>query len=478
MRSQILQLRQALDDQKVSARQLVEQLQARARAFAFTNFLLATNPHINDEAKAFDVNKATAPHLLAGIPYMLKDNVSTKDIVTTGGSLFLKNYVPPFDATLYRKLQQTNALLYGKTNMDEFGLGGTGTFSAYGHVLHPVDQERSAGGSSSGSAVAVATGAVAFAIGTDTGDSIRRPASLCGVVGYKPTYGRISRFGVYPYAPSLDTVGTFTTSVCDAAIVVDAISGFDENDYSSQQTTPDLYVSLQTAQPKRYRLAYAKNLEPLMTKPFADVWQQLKTALLNADIELVPVAANMDLLHAIDPTYKIISYAEATSCYASFTGIPFGTHCPGKSYEAVAAAARDSLFGAQLKRRFTIGSFALKRENYEKYYLKSQAVRTRLNDHLTTLLTGVDGLITLGASSFAARVDDIVANKAPTNLIDDFLQLANFSGAPSITLPFAKNAQGLSLGLNLMAKPFADAQLLQIALKCEQLLDAWGSFSV
>lgn len=260
MRSLILDLHRKLFNNEISPKKLVSQSLRKAKKFKYTNFLLAKT---DTSAKAFasNFNKTEISRsYLSCIPYVLKDNVSTQGILTTGGSAFLKNYVPPYDATVYSLLNRANAVLIGKANMDEFGLGGTGSFSAYGVVCHPFNKKRIAGGSSSGSAVAVASGVVPFAIGTDTGDSIRRPASFCGVVGYKPTYGLISRYGVFPYAPSLDHVGTFTTTVADAAIVADALISYDEKDFSSTKFDKKLFDSL-LAPVREVRIGYPQNIE-------------------------------------------------------------------------------------------------------------------------------------------------------------------------------------------------------------------------
>lgn len=203
---------------------------------------------------------------MAYIPYSLKDNISTKGITTTGGSRFLEHYIPPYDATVYKILENLNALMVAKVNMDEFGLGGTGLYSGFGYTHHPISKKYAPGGSSSGSAISVANNSVVFSVATDTGDSVRRPASLVGIVGFKPTYGSISRYGVYPYAPSMDHVAIFTRNVIDVAIVTDALSQFDPKDFTSQKRSKSLLNHLlePDLNQKKIRLGYYKNLEPYM----------------------------------------------------------------------------------------------------------------------------------------------------------------------------------------------------------------------
>lgn len=479
MKSKIIDLNQKLKSNKLTAKKLIKSSLRSCKKFKKTNFLINVN---NVEslrlAKHLYNEETLSKSFLACIPYVLKDNISTKNIITTGGSKFLENYVPPYDATVYSLLKKTNAILLAKGNLDEFGLGGTGSFSAYGIVSNPFQHKHIAGGSSSGCAVAVASGTVPFAIGTDTGDSIRRPASFCGIVGYKPTYGLISRYGVYPYAPSLDHVGIFANTVADVAIVGDEIIAYDENDFSSQKFNKSLFANLEKPIQK-FKIGFPENLENFMSEEVITCWNKFKYLLRNANVELVPLQLDMELINAIDPIYKIISYSEAVSCYSSFTGIPFGKHLDGQNYEEVTGNARDLLFGEQLKRRFTIGSFALKKENFDKYFLKSKLVRTKLINHFNELIKDVDVIMSVGASSVAPLIKDVLENKKQlSNVIDDFLQISNFAGAPSITIPFAQNYKNLFLGVNFTAAQFNDDLLLKIAYEIENLINMKGIINV
>lgn len=477
MHSFILDLHEKLIQKKTNPKVLVAKSLKTIKKFKKTNFVLWKNSlEATRIGKHLDITSLLSTSLLAGIPYALKDNISTKHIATTGGSKFLEHYVPPYDATVYKLLKDAGGILVAKTNMDEFGLGGTGSFSAYGIVSHPFKTKHIAGGSSSGSAVAVACGSVPYAIGTDTGDSIRRPASLCGVIGYKPSYGLISRYGVFPYAPTFDHVGVFAKTVADVAIVADAIVKYDPNDFTSQKSDMQFFQTLLQPLQKPVRIAFTTNLDPLMNQAILTAWNHLKSILAKNQIELFHVDLNLQLFKAIDPVYKILSYAEGASCYANLTGIPFGESGTGNDFLTKVMDARNKYFGEQLKRRFTIGAFATSKENFEKYYLKSKKVRAKIVDHFNQILDKYDAYITLGASSFAPKIKDVLDDQVLPSVIDDCLQLANFGGLPSITIPFAKSNDNLDLGVNLTAKQFSDEKLLQIASLVETILTHNGGF--
>lgn len=479
MKSIILDLHNKLIKKKLSPKRLVNSSLKIINKYKKTNFVLYKNSlEAQRLAKHFDNQYLLNKSFLSCIPYALKDNISTKGIVTTGGSKFLENYIPPYDSTVHNLLKKAGAILVAKTNLDEFGLGGTGSFSAFGIVSHPFHKKHIAGGSSSGSAVAVACGAVPFSIGTDTGDSVRRPASFCGIIGFKPTYGLISRYGVYPYAPSFDHVGVFTKTIADAAIVSDQIIAFDENDFTSQKKEIKLFEAL-NKNLENFTIGFPSNIEAIMSEEILTAWNQLKSHLASNGINIVPVNLDLELIKVIDPVYKILSYAEAASCYSNLTGIPFGNKSQGNSFEDLAKKTRNVFFGEQLKRRFTIGSFALKKENFEKYYLKSKKVRAKITNHFNDILNSVDAFLTVGASSFSPLIKDVLNGTSSTSsILDDILQLANFGGQPSVTIPFAKNSSGLDLGLNLTSVQFSDAKLLQIALAIENILDLRGSIRV
>lgn len=416
-------------------------------------------------------NNSNKDSLLYGIPYSLKDNISTKNIRTTGGSKFLENYIPCYDATVYKLLKSSGAKLIAKTNLDEFGLGGTGTFSAFGIVNNPYDEKRIAGGSSSGSAVAVATGASIFSIGTDTGDSIRHPASYCGIVGYKPSYGLISRYGVFPYAPSMDHVGIFANHVADVAIILDAIAQFDENDYTSIKSQTNFYNNLTEVKNKKIAIIKTgyEQAEKNVKQAFDEVINQLRLNGFSIDF----IEFDSELLKSLDGIYKIISYAEASSCYANLTGIPFGCNLGGKDYQEIITHNRTKLLGNQLKRRFIIGSLATKKENFDELFTKAKKVRTLIINEISNIFNQYDAIVNPGASSIAPLIEDVNNNKWKTNICDDILMIANFAGIPSITIPY-KKVDGLPFGINICCKLYDDQQLLNIAATMENILNDGG----
>lgn len=444
----------------------------------FTNCLITKLP-VNSHLwwKKNLIKDCTEPLYLYGQPYVLKDNVSTKNILTTGGSAILKDYVPVYDATVYELLSSAGSILVGKANLDEFAMGGTGTFSAYGIVHNPYFYDNIVGGSSSGSAVAVAIDAVPFAIGNDTGDSVRKPASYVGVVGYKPSYGLVSRYGILPYAPSLDHVGIFAKYVTDISLVAQVIARYDEKDFTSVKTPQPFKSTLKTKQ--RLKLGYLICLEALMLPEVLEKWEVFKKICVQNGIELVKLEIEYDYLRVISSVYKIISYAEAASCYANMTGIIFGKHVDGTSFDDIIIKTRSKYLGSQVKRRFIIGSYATSSQNFEQLFLKSKKIRRLLTDDYVKYLPPidsdklpvVDAIVSLGASSTAPTIISVKSDvDSSTNLIDDYLQVANFAGLPSITIPFTTIGR-LPLGLNFMNGWGRDVELLDIAYTFEKIFN-------
>ncbi|MGL4647388.1 MAG: amidase family protein [Mycoplasmoidaceae bacterium] len=394
---------------------------------------------------------------LAHLCYAIKDNFSVQGTITTGGSKFLEDYVAPYNATVIDLLNEAGAIPLIKTNLDEFGLGGTGTYSFNGLVLNPFDAKRISGGSSSGSAVAVAIDACDFALGTDTGDSIRRPASFLGVIGYKPTYGLISRYGVLPYAPSFDHVGLFAKDVAIIQNVLEVIAKKDHKDFSCQD------IQLDFKKPQKFKKIKVAILEDLLSdldqpyiKLFYDSLAKIK------DLEITKTTYGKEILNLIPSIYKIISYSEAVSCYQNMTGITFGKNLGGKNFEEIATKNRTEFFGKELKRRFVIGAFCTSEENYEELFLKSKKGRTLIINKANEILKKQDFIISLGASHIAPLVEDIINKKQTDKNADYYLQVANFGGYPSITLPMGK-INSLPIGINIMGKINSDVELLAFA---------------
>lgn len=418
-------------------------------------------------------------NLLWGIPYVCKDNFSTKDILTTGSSNILNDYVPVFDATVIEKLKEKKAILLAKTTLDELAMGGTGITSHKGPTYNPYDQSHKykIGGSSCGSASIVAQGIVSFSLGSDTGDSVRKPASYAGLVGMKPTWGRISRYGMFPFAPSLDHVSYFTRTVKDSAILLEILAGEDlDHDATCSTRKVEKYLSLIDGNIKGKRIALIKQINNcIIDKPIKNKMDEVVSLLrqMGADVDIVDFDAN--LLAAVFPTYMIISSAEATSNNANLDGIKFGPRVGGEtSYTEVMMNARTKGFGELIKRRFVIGSYALLSANKDELFIRAQKVRRLIVDKTNEILSQYDCILTPCSGKVRSLIQintDNFSNELDINslIIENHLALGNFAGLPSISIPVGLD-EGFPFAFNLTAKIFDEANLFNIAYALEQKL--------
>lgn len=424
--------------------------------------------------------KRRADSMLTGIPYALKDNISTSNILTTASSNILKDYVPVYDATVYQKLKKAGAVLVGKTTLDELAMGGTGTTAATGVVRNPWNPSRLIGGSSAGSAAAVALGIVPFAIGSDTGDSIRKPASFGGVVGFKPTYGRISRYGLFAFASSLDHVGVFTRSVKDAAIVTDIVKGYDSKDMTSLKDDSKSYVEELEKPLTHKKLCYIKEICDVNEYQDSEVietltkFHELLDKCRSQGFEVEEVSMDKELLDAIYPTYMIISCAEATSNNANLTGIQFGPRGDGDSIDEIMFSARTKGFSELIKRRFVLGSYILQKENQEKLFLNACRCRRLIVDKVNEIFKKYDGIILpasgKGAPSFDASSEQVSDQQL---ILENHMAIGNFGGFPSITIPFSF-VQGMPVGVNITGRAMEDDVVLHIAQEVENITGLKG----
>lgn len=422
--------------------------------------------------------------LIGGIPYALKDNFSTTGILTTGSSNILKDYVPVYDATVYKKLKRAGATLVGKTVLDELAMGGTGTTGATGIVKNPWDKERMIGGSSAGSAAAVALGIVPFSIGSDTGDSVRKPAAFGGLVGFKPTYGRISRYGMFAFASSLDHVAMFTKTVEDAAIVTDILKGQDPLDMTTLKDDGKKYSELVTEEPKGKKLFYIKEIcDKELYKDSKEVtevltkFHELLDKCRKEGFTIEEVSIDKDLLNAIYPTYMCISCAEATSNNANLTGIQFGPRGEGDSIEEIIFDARTKGFSELIKRRFVLGSFILQKENQDKLFLNAQRVRRLLVEKITELFKEYDGMILPASGGIAPKFTDSSEKLSDRYLLlENHLAIGNFGGFPSITIPYGM-VENMPIGLNITGRIKEDDEVLKLAYQVEKLTGYKGIYS-
>lgn len=456
----VLELRKLLDNKEVTTLELFNNSRKLAMKLnkGYNNFVT-----ILDKLE-YNPNKNS---LLNGIPYALKDNFSTKDILTTGSSNILKDYIPIYNSTVYQKLIDAGCVLIGKTTLDELAMGGTGTTCHTGVVRNIWDKKRMVGGSSSGSANAVASGIVPFAIGSDTGDSVRKPASYVGIVGFKPTYGRISRYGLFAFASSLDHVGIFARNVKDVAIVTDVLKGKDTNDMTSLEDDNIKYADNLDNEIKGRKLFYIKEVISVKTnnketeeiiKKFMDNIDKLRE--LGFVIEEVSI--DKKLLEAVYPTYNIISCAEATSNNANLTGILYGPRSDKDNINDMIFDARTKGFSELIKRRFVIGSYVLQKENQEKLFLNACRVRRIIVDKINDLFKEYDGYI-LPTSGIAPLLEDASDKLTEEYLIlENHLQIGNFGGFPSITIPCGY-VNNMPISINLTGRAKEDSLVLNMA---------------
>lgn len=405
-----------------------------------------------------------------GMPIVLKDNVNTKGIRTTASSRILDNYVPVYDAHIVEKLKKAGAIVIAKASMDELGMGGTNKNAYTGKVNNPWDTNRISGGSSGGSAVLVAAGIVPFSIGTDTGDSVRKPAAYNGIIGMKPTYGRISRYGIIPYASSLDHVGYFTTSIQDAAVALEVLAGRDDRDMTSSFKEVPAYSQQINSDLQGKKIAVLENVQEGIKHP------EIKTNFENLVKRLQDRGAIVDvvrmddkLMHALLPVYYIIANAEATANHSNLDGIRFGMREDGESVEDVMINSRTKGLGSYVRKRFVIGSYSLFAENQEEIFHKAQKVRRLIVDELKNILDGYDVIMASAAPNVAplSEASHDVSVSDEEIVADNYMVLGNFSGYPSMTIPTGF-VDGMPIGINISAKPFEEQTLFNIGKAIEE----------
>lgn len=469
MNKSIEELHELLKNGEVTSKQLIEESLSLSHQIQEKY-----NPFVTilDDAKPTEITD----NPLSGIPYGIKDNYSTKGILSTGSSNTLKDYVPFFSATAIENLDKAGAVPIAKTVLDEFGMGGTGTTAHTGVVRNPWDKTRMCAGSSSGSAASVAAGVYPYATGSDTGDSIRKPAAYCGIVGYKPTYGMISRYGLFPFASSLDHCGVLTRNVKDAAIVVDNMKGLDKNDMTTWDSKDIHLRDSITGKVEGKKLCYIKELCDINMYPNAS--DELKQHLENFNkslelcqqlgIQVDEISVDKTLLNALASVYVVISCAEATSNMSNLTGIIFGPRSKGKNYIEMMKDYRTKGFSPLIKRRFVIGSYVLQSQNKERYFHNAQRVRRLLVNKWKDIFKEYDAIILPVGSGPAKHLDgskDILDKD--TAALEEHLQIGNFGGFPSITIPNGF-INGLPVALNITGNCYDDANVLNIAYALEE----------
>jgi aspartyl-tRNA(Asn)/glutamyl-tRNA(Gln) amidotransferase subunit A len=400
---------------------------------------------------------------LAGMVIGIKDNILYKDHSTTASSKMLEGFISPYSATVTERLIAADAVIIGRLNCDEFAMGGSNETSYYGPVRNAADTERVAGGSSGGSAVAVQADLCLAALGTDTGGSVRQPAAFCGCIGLKPTYGRISRYGVIAYASSFDQVGTLTSSVGDAALLMEVLAGADEHD----STVSRLPVP-----------AYASKLEAGAAKKIAVLRETLESDALDPEVKASILTAieefkaqghtidyvSFDLLEYLVPAYYVLTAAEASSNLSRYDGVHYGhRNLQAENLNALYKKSRAEGFGEEVKTRILLGTFVLSAGYYDAYYQKAQQVRRLIRDKIELLFKDFDIILTPVAPTAAFKIGENIKDPLVMYMADIFTVLASLTGVPAIAVPLGNNSEGLPLSVQLMAKHFEEEVLLSLA---------------
>jgi aspartyl-tRNA(Asn)/glutamyl-tRNA(Gln) amidotransferase subunit A len=460
----------ALAAGEVTPPALLEASLARIRALdsKLHAFLRLTESEAQAAAAAAAKRRAAGKpsSALDGVPVALKDIFCTEGVETTAGSKILRGYVPPYDATVVRKLKAAGAVIVGKVNMDEFAMGSSTENSAFGPTMNPWDLSRTPGGSSGGSAAAVAARMVSGALGTDTGGSIRQPAALVGCVGMKPTYGRVSRFGVIAFASSLDQVGPFALDVRGVALLLSAIAGHDENDQtSSTRPVPDYAAALQRGVsglrigvPREY---FGEGLAPEVASAVRAGIEKLRGAGCSVSEISLPNSP-----HAI-ATYYIVATAEASSNLARYDGVRYGHRAQASQLLEMYERTRAEGFGAEVKRRIMLGTYALSAGYYDAYYLRAQKVRALIRRDFDEAFASVDAVLSPTSPTTAFKLGEKMDDPLAMYLNDVYTVPANLAGLPGISVPCGFDARGLPIGLQLIGKPFDEETLLRLAHAAE-----------
>ena len=467
------ELHELLAAKKISAAELTADIFSRVDELEnkIGAYLTLTRDAAEAQAKIVDekISRGEKISALEGIPCAVKDNICTKGIRTTCASKILENFVPPYDATAYQKLLAQNCVIVGKANLDEFAMGSSTENSGFHTTHNPHDFERVPGGSSGGSTAAVAGGEAIFALGSDTGGSIRQPASFCGVVGFKPTYGRVSRYGLVAFASSLDQIGPITRDVTDCALVLNAICGLDEMDSTSTAApVPDFTKSLvadvkglKIGLPKEY---FVKGIDPEIESAVKNVAKKFES--LGAEIFEISLPHTE---YAI-ATYYLIAPAEAATNLERYDGVSYGARVDGADVVEMMTNTRTEKFGEEVKRRIMIGNYALSAGYYDAYYLKALKVRTLIQKDFTDAFEKLDLILTPTTPNVAFKIGEMVSDPLKMYLQDICTVPVNLAGLPGISVPCGVNKNNLPMGFQLIGKALDEETILRAAFAYETAL--------
>ena len=462
----IRSVQEALRAGTISARELTQDFYARiAQRNPELNAYLALSPErAYAQADRVDAALASGEPLrpLSGVAIAIKDVISTKGIRTTCGSRILEHYTPVYSATAVERLTEAGAVVLGKTNCDEFAMGSSNENSAYGAVRNPIAPDRVPGGSSGGSAAAVAAGLAVVALGTDTGGSVRQPGACCGIPALMPTYGRVSRYGLIAFASSLDRIGTFARTVADSAVVMSVIAGHDANDSTSAPIPAPDYVAelqkpvrgLRIGVPEEY---FGPGLDP-------EVRSKVEAGIgLLERLGCRRIPLRMPHTDYAIAAYYLIATAEASSNLARFDGVRYGLRVPGATLRDMYGKTRQRGFGAEVKRRIMLGTYALSAGYYDAYYLRAQKVRTLIAQDFAEAFEKVDAIVTPTAPTPAFKLGERTSDPLQMYLADIFTVTGSLAGIPGISIPCGNSSRGLPVGMQIFGPHFSEGRVMQLA---------------
>jgi aspartyl-tRNA(Asn)/glutamyl-tRNA(Gln) amidotransferase subunit A len=463
----LVEMRADLENGLCSPAELVEEALAEVKRQASLNAFITVTPE-RARAHAAAAPKGGAPKSLSGIPVAVKDMFCVAGERATAGSRILENFVPTYESAVTERLWREGACLIGKTNMDEFAMGSTTLTSAFGPTVNPAAWAGSAplvpGGSSGGSAAAVAAGIVPAALGTDTGGSVRQPASMCGIVGVKPTYGRCSRWGIIAYGSSFDQAGVFARTVEDSAVLLDGIVGGDSRDATSLEAPPTNFAAavglpvaaMKVGVPREFRVAG-------LPQDVARLWDEAIRTLEEAGVQVTDVS--LPLSRVALATYYVLVCAEASSNLARYDGVRYGLRSDARNFDEMIEETRARGFGLEVRRRVMAGTYVLSAGQYEQFFGRAQKVRALLSREFSEAMQGLDALLFPTSPIPAFPIDSPPGDGDPveTYLIDIFTVTANLLGAPAISVPFGTSADGRPLGMQLMGRWLGEESMFALA---------------
>lgn len=466
-------LREMLDTKQISAVELCKEYSdsIKAKNTDVLGYITVTDDEaLKNAEKAQEIIDKGEAKALTGIPLAIKDNICTDGIRTTCASKMLENFVPPYDANVIEKLKAENYVLLGKTSMDEFAMGGSTQTSAFAKTRNPFDLTRVPGGSSGGSAAVVSAGIAPASLGSDTGGSIRQPASFCGVTGLKPTYGRVSRYGLVAFASSLDQIGPIANNAVDCGTILNVICGKDSRDATSANKPAEDFNAKVGKDIKGMKIALPKEF-------FADSTDdEVKSAVLSAakkyeEMGATLVDCSMKSLKYAVSAYYLVASAEAASNLSRFDGIKYGLRGEGRTFDEMIRDSRTRGFGDEVKRRILLGNYALSSGYYDAYYLKALALKQQIIKEYNEIFENADVILTPTAPTVAYKIGEQETDPVKMYLADICTVTVNIASLPAISVPCGYNADGMPIGMSLVGRKWDEATLIQTADAFEKTFD-------